>query len=74
MALRMAGIFPYNLNELWSENGLFENGLNGIAIDKLWKRKSRARRDLFFAKLNNFSKAPLLKEVDVVERILLVRG
>lgn len=79
--MRMAGLFPYNLNELWEENGLFENGLNGLDIDKIWRRMSsskkksgsRVQRDLFFAKLNKFSKAPLLKEIAAVERILLVR-
>jgi len=63
MALRMAGIFPYNLNDLWNQEGFLK--------DTLWKRNSRTRRDLFFAKLNKFSKAPLMKEIDAVERILL---
>lgn len=76
MAMRMAGLFPYNLNELWEENGAFQNGLSGLDIDKIWRRKSksssRVQRDLFFAKLNKYSKAPLLKEIGAVERILLV--
>ncbi|CAL8144083.1 unnamed protein product [Orchesella dallaii] len=73
-AMRMAGIFPYNLNELWNEGGLLESGLNGYGLaglNNIWRRKSRTQRDLFFAKLNKYSKAPLLKEIDAVERILL---
>jgi hypothetical protein len=63
MALRYAGVFPYHLNDLWNEGG--------VLGDSFWNRNSRARRDLYFAKLNQFSKAPLLKEIEAVERILL---
>jgi hypothetical protein len=64
MALRLAGVFPYKLNDFWNEDGLFS--------DVLFKKSGRVQRDLFFTKLNKFSKAPLMKEIDAVERILLV--
>lgn len=64
MALQLAGVFPYNLNDLWKQDGHLG--------DHFWKGNSRTRRDLFFSKINKFSKAPLLKEIDAVERILLV--
>lgn len=61
--MRLAGLFPYHLNDLWNDGGILGDNFLG---------NSRARRDLFFAKLNKFSKAPLMKEIDAVERILLV--
>lgn len=77
MAMRATGLFPYNLNELWQDENIFQHGLAGFDMEKLWKRKTkgskdRAQRDLYFTKFNKSSNAPLLKEIEAVERILLV--
>jgi hypothetical protein len=58
MALRLAGIFPYNLNDIWNEDGILGN--------TIFKR--RIGRDLSLSN-NNTS---FHQEIDAVERILLV--
>jgi hypothetical protein len=62
----MAGVVPYNLNDLMAEGGYLDNTLSQ------WRK--RTTRDLFFMKnkAEGYSKAPLMKEMDIVERILLV--
>lgn len=56
----MAGVFPYNLNELLDDGSFLDNQL------KSWRRKStRNQRDLSYKDVGD-------GEMEIVERILLV--
>jgi len=66
MALHIAGIFPFNLNEVWQEGVL-----NGIGLGAT---KHEVKRDLFSRYLSKSSHktSMLIQEVAAIERILLV--